>query len=538
MIDVSVQRKLTLLQKALGNISLSDLSLDAFENLIKELLASQELKPKMERFGVIISVKDGIARVAGMRQIKSGELVRFPHHIQGIVLNLNPSYVDVVILGDYTQLIEGDLVFQTGSVIQVPVGMSLMGRVIDALGRPIDGNGEIAFTDKKPLEASAPGVVDRQPVYRPFQTGIKVIDALIPIGLGQRELIVGDRQTGKTALIVDSIIAQRERNDKAIKKSDKLFCIYVAIGQKTSTVADVVRTLQKYGAMSYTAVVSASASASASLQYLAPFTGCTLGEYFRDNGMHAVVFYDDLSKHANAYRQISLLLKRPPGREAYPGDIFYLHARLLERSAMMSKSKGGGSLTAIPVVETQEGDVSAYIPTNIISITDGQIFLENSLFNEGIRPAVNVGLSVSRVGSRAQCPVLGELSASLKLSLAQYYEMLSFSQISSDLDNSSQSLLKQGVQITEILKQKLHAPLSFEQEIIAIFTVVHGFLSLLDPKDVIMFEEQLQEYIALEYPELLKALSCDAKMVEPIEKELSRVIQDFVESFIEKKNQI
>ncbi len=537
LIDVSVKRKLSLLQKALQDVSLANLSKEAFEDLLKRLLQDEKMQPRVEQVGRVVSVKDGIARVAGMRATRAGELIDFPEGLQGIVFNLNPEFSDIVVLGDDSRLEEGDLAVQTGNVVTVPVGKALVGRVVDALGHPIDGEGDLNTELFMPLETPSPGIVDRQSVQKPFQTGIKVVDALVPIGLGQRELIVGDRQTGKTSLIIDSIIAQKERNALASKPEEKLYCIYVAIGQKLSTVADVVRTLQNFGAMDYTTVVSASASDSASLQYLAPFTGCTIGEYFRDHKMNAVVFYDDLSKHANAYRQISLLLRRPPGREAYPGDIFYLHSRLLERAAMMSDDKGGGSLTAIPVVETQEGDVSAYIPTNVISITDGQIFLESSLFHEGVRPAVNVGLSVSRVGSKAQRPLLAKIASSLKLDLAQYREMLSFAQIASDLDVSSQNMLKKGVRITEMMKQKLHHPLSFEQEFISIYAAVKGYLELLAPTDILKFEEELLEHLQLDEPDLINEIGKATALDERLEKRLDSVLKEFVQTFVEKKNQ-
>ena len=536
LIDTSVKQKLRVLQKALQDISLVHLSDDEFRQLLQKLMAEGRIKPRVEQVGRVISVKDGIARVSGMKSTKAGELIDFPDNLQGIVFNLNSEFSDVVTLGNDNSLDEGDIAIQTGDVIKVPVGETLLGRVVDALGHPIDGKGDISAYSYLPIERPSPGIIDRQTVKKPFQTGIKVIDALVPIGLGQRELIVGDRQTGKTSLIVDSIIAQKKRNDAALRKEEKLFCIYVAIGQKLSTVAEVVRTLENYGAMEYTIVVSASASDSASLQYIAPFTGCTIGEYFRDHHMNAVIFYDDLSKHANAYRQISLLLRRPPGREAYPGDIFYLHSRLLERAAMLNDEKGGGSLTAIPVVETQEGDVSAYIPTNVISITDGQIFLESSLFHEGIRPAVNVGLSVSRVGSKAQRPLLAKISSSLKLDLAQYREMLSFAQIASDLDVSSQNMLKKGVRITEMMKQKVHHPLSFEEEFISIYAAVRGYLELLEPKDILRFEEGLLEHIQLEDPELLQKIGHADNLDNKLEEELGRVLKGFVQIFIEKKS--
>ena len=506
LLDFSLRKKLSVLEQALNDDPLTHLTPHAFQKRLESLVQSGKLTPPLEKIGHVVSVKDDVARVHGMRHTKAGELIVFSSQTKGIAFNLYPDETDVVLLGNAEALHEGDIAYQTDAVPQVPVGMALLGRVVNALGEAIDDAGELKAEQYMPPEAAAPGIIDRQSVHIPLQTGIKVIDALIPIGLGQRELIVGDRQTGKTALLIDAILGQKARNEQANDPKDKIYCIYVAIGQKQSTVAELVRTLKTYGAMDYTCIVCANASDSAALQYLAPFTGTTIGEYFRDNGMHAVVFYDDLTKHANAYRQISLLLRRPPGREAYPGDIFYLHSRLLERAAMMSDQKGGGSLTAIPVVETQESDVSAYIPTNIISITDGQIFLESSLFHQEIRPAVNVGLSVSRVGSKAQNPLLAELSSSMKLELAQYREMLSFSQIASDLDEGAQNLLHRGARITEVLKQNRENPFSFVQEFIIIYAVLNGYFDSLEPEMILPCEKEILKSVEEENYAITDAL--------------------------------
>ncbi len=535
LIDASVKEKLYQLQEVLGKVSLTELSSGAFDHLLKRLAEEKSVHPKVKQIGRVVSIKDGIVRVSGMKRTRAGELIDFSNKIKGIVFNLNPEYSDVVLLSNSSKLEEGDLAVQTGDVPKVFVGKELIGRVVNALGEPIDDAGELKATTKMPLEASVPGIIERQPVKIPFQTGIKVIDALVPIGLGQRELIVGDRQTGKTSLIIDSILNQKRVNEQAKSEKEKVYCIYVAIGQKQSTVAEVQRILQNEGAMAYTTIVLASASDMASLQYLAPFTGMTIGEYFRDQGMNAIVFLDDLSKHANAYRQISLLLRRPPGREAYPGDIFYLHSRLLERAAMMSDKKGGGSLTAIPVVETQEGDVSAYIPTNVISITDGQIFLESGLFHQGVRPAVNVGLSVSRVGSKAQRPLLAKISGSMKLDLSQYREMLSFAQIASDLEETTQELLRKGVRMTEVLKQKLHQPLSFEEEFISLYAVVKGYLSSMEPSDIPDFETKMLEQIRLNQPYLLEEINKASKLSTSLEKELDETLKELVSDYMDKK---
>lgn len=536
LIDASVGKKLRSLQAVLDSMQLKQMTLEKFEELLCRLSKEDKLLTQVQNVGRVVSVKDGIVRVHGMRKVRAGELIDFPNGVQGIVFNFNTQYADVVLLSAAGRLDEGDLAEQTGKVLQVPVGKSLIGRVVNACGKPIDGQGEIKGEKMMPVEAAVPGIIDRQPVFKPFQTGLKVVDALVPIGLGQRELIVGDRQTGKTSILIDAILNQKRLNDTAKCEKEKVYCIYVCIGQKQSTVAEVVNVLQNMGAMDYTCVVCAAASDTASQQYLAPFTGTTIGEYFRDNGMNAVVFYDDLSKHANAYRQISLLLRRPPGREAYPGDIFYLHSRLLERAAMMSEEKGGGSLTALPVVETQEGDLSAYIPTNVISITDGQIFLESTLFHQGIRPAVNVGLSVSRVGSKAQMPLIAKISGSMKLELAQYREMLSFAQIASDLDPSTQELLQKGTRMTEVLKQRVYKPLSFVDEFISLYAVVKGFYATMAPSDILDFEPKMLEAIHLNAPDIIDEIEMAGKQLPAsVAKQLDEAIKEAVSDFMDAK---
>ncbi len=536
LIDASVNRKLRQLERILDDMRLRKMNPEKFENLLGQLDEEKQLQPKVLNVGRVLSVKDGIVRVKGMRRVRAGELIEFPNNVQGIVFNLNTDFTDVVLLSPAGKLDEGDLAVQTGSVVKVPVGQQLIGRVVNALGKPIDGNGDLNATQMMSVEAAVPAIIDRQPVSKPFQTGLKVIDALVPIGLGQRELIVGDRQTGKTSILIDAILNQKRLNDTATSEKDKVYCVYVAIGQKQSTVAEVVRVLQDMGAMDYTCVVCAAASDTASQQYLAPFTGTTIAEYFRDNGMNAVVFYDDLSKHANAYRQISLLLRRPPAREAYPGDIFYLHSRLLERAAMMSDEKGGGSLTALPVVETQEGDLSAYIPTNVISITDGQIFLENALFHQGVRPAVNVGLSVSRVGSKAQKPLLAKVAGSMKLELAQYREMLSFAQIASDLDSASQSLLQKGVRMTEVLKQRVYKPMAFVDEYVSLYAVVNGFYASMDAKDIREFEAKMIESLHLDYETLVDDIESAGKELRvAVIRQLDDFIKEQITAFTEEK---
>ncbi|MGN6614424.1 MAG: F0F1 ATP synthase subunit alpha [Candidatus Nitrosocosmicus sp.] len=446
--------------------------------------------------GVVKSISDGIATIVGLKNVCAGEMIDFPKSgLVGMVLNLNDDNVGAVVFGNERDVKEGDMVKRTKSLVSVPTGKGLLGRVVDALGKPIDGKGPLVGNlIKKPIEVKAPGILPRQSVNESMETGIKAIDSMIPIGRGQRELIIGDRQTGKTAIAVDTIINQK-KNNKVEDNSSNLYCIYVAIGQKRSTVKQVVENLRSYGAMDYTIIVAATASEAAPLQYLAPYTGATMGEFFRDNGMHAVIFYDDLSKQATAYRQMSLLLRRPPGREAYPGDVFYLHSRLLERAAKMSNIYGGGSLTALPVIETQAGDVSAYIPTNVISITDGQVFLETELFYKGIRPAVNVGLSVSRVGSAAQSKAMKKVAGSLKLELAQYREMAAFAKFGSDLDEATQKLLNRGVKLTELLKQGQFQPLAIEKQILAIFAGVRGYLDEIDVQEIFSFQNDLFKLI-------------------------------------------
>ena len=454
-------------------------------------------------------------------------MVEFSSGVKGMALNLENDNVGVVIFGDDRSIKEGDVVKRTKAIVDAPVGKNLLGRVVDALGNPIDGKGDLdKKIERKRVDVKAPGIIPRQSVNQPMQTGLKAIDSLIPIGRGQRELIIGDRQTGKTAIAIDTIINQKEIN-KSDEKKDKLYCIYVAIGQKRSTVAQILKTLEDAGAMEYTTIVSATASDPAPLQFLAPYTGCTMGEYFRDNGMHALIIYDDLSKQAVAYRQMSLLLRRPPGREAYPGDVFYLHSRLLERAAKLNDEKGGGSLTALPIIETQAGDVSAYIPTNVISITDGQIFLETELFNQGIRPAVNVGLSVSRVGSAAQTKAMKKVAGSIKLELAQYREMAAFAQFGSDLDASTQKLLNRGSKLTELLKQDQYSPMPVAQQVIAVFAGVRGFLDDVELINIKNIEKQIYEEIKSSSPDIIDSINNTGKLEEEIEKKLTSVIEQF-----------
>src|ERR1700742_687182 len=471
--------------------------------ILKQQIASFDTEANVAETGQVLSVGDGIARVFGLQNVMSGEMVEFPGAgLRGMALNLETDNVGVVIFGDDKQIREGDTVSRTGSIVEIPVGPGLLGRVVDGLGNPIDGKGPVMYAERRRVEVKAPGIIPRKSVHEPMQTGLKAIDALIPIGRGQRELIIGDRQTGKTAVIIDTIINQKGINAGTDEKK-KLFCIYVAIGQKRSTVAQLVRTLEENGAMQYSIVVAATASDPAPMQFLAPYTGCTMGEYFRDNGRHAVIFYDDLSKQAVAYRQMSLLLRRPPGREAYPGDVFYLHSRLLERAAKMSEEYGLGSLTALPVIETQAGDVSAYIPTNVISITDGQIFLETELFFRGIRPAVNVGLSVSRVGSAAQIKAMKQVAGRIKLELAQYREMAAFSQFASDLDPATQRLLARGARLTELLKQPQYKPMSTEDQVVVIYAGVRGYLDKLAINDIGRYEASLLSELKTKHPEIL-----------------------------------
>jgi F-type H+/Na+-transporting ATPase subunit alpha len=504
--------------------------------ILKKQIASFDTEADISETGQVLSVGDGIARVFGLQNVMAGEMVEFPGAgLRGMALNLETDNVGIVIFGDDRGIREGDTVSRTGSIVDVPVGRGLLGRVVDGLGNPIDGKGPLTDVKRSQVEVKAPGIIPRQSVHEPMQTGIKSIDALVPIGRGQRELIIGDRQTGKTAVIIDTIINQKAINASAADKGGddkkKLYCIYVAIGQKRSTVAQIVRTLEDQGAMEYSIVVAATASDPAPMQFLAPYTGCTMGEFFRDNGMHAVICYDDLSKQAVAYRQMSLLLRRPPGREAYPGDVFYLHSRLLERAAKMSEAHGAGSLTALPVIETQAGDVSAYIPTNVISITDGQIFLETELFFRGIRPAVNVGLSVSRVGSSAQIKAMKQVAGKIKLELAQYREMAAFAQFSSDLDASTQQLLARGARLTELLKQPQFAPFPVEDEVVVIFAGTRGHLDKIDIGKVGAFEKRLLSELKSNGSGILESIRDNREIKKDVEAKLEAFLVDFVKRF-------
>jgi len=495
--------------------------------ILKEQIKKFGEKAEVSEVGQVLSVGDGIARVYGLDNVQAGEMVEFSGAIKGMALNLEKDNVGVVIFGDDRSIKEGDIVKRTQAIVDAPVGKNLLGRVVDALGNPIDGKGDLdKKLERKRVDVKAPGIIPRQSVNQPMQTGLKAIDSLIPIGRGQRELIIGDRQTGKTAVAIDTIINQKEKN-KSSEEKDKLYCIYVAIGQKRSTVAQIVKSLEDAGAMEYTTIVSATASDPAPLQFLAPYTGCTMGEYFRDNGMHALIIYDDLSKQAVAYRQMSLLLRRPPGREAYPGDVFYLHSRLLERAAKLNEDNGGGSLTALPIIETQAGDVSAYIPTNVISITDGQIFLETELFNQGIRPAVNVGLSVSRVGSAAQTKAMKKVAGSIKLELAQYREMAAFAQFGSDLDASTQKLLNRGSKLTELLKQDQYSPMPVAQQVIAVFSGVNGFLDDVELSKIKITEKQIYEEVKAKNSEIIDSINNTGKLEKEIEKKLILIIENY-----------
>ena len=499
-------------------------------SVIKDQISNFETKADVAEVGTVLSVGDGIARVYGLDQVQAGEMVEFPGGIKGMALNLEMDNVGVSIFGDDTGIKEGDTVKRTGEIVDVPVGKELLGRVVDGLGNPIDGKGPIKSDDRRRIELKAPGIIPRQSVTEPMQTGIKALDALVPIGRGQRELIIGDRQTGKTAVAIDTILNQKSVNQSDNEKV-KLYSIYVAIGQKRSTVAQIVKTLEDNGALEYTIVVSATASEPAPLQFLSAYTGCTMGEYFRDNGMHALIVYDDLSKQAVAYRQMSLLLRRPPGREAYPGDVFYIHSRLLERAAKMSDKHGGGSLTALPVIETQAGDLSAYIPTNVISITDGQIFLETDLFFSGIRPAINVGLSVSRVGSAAQIKAMIKIAGPVKLELAQYREMAAFAQFASDLDASTRQLLDRGVRLVELLKQGQYSPLTVPEQVVSIYAGVNGYLDKLDEKDVVRFESEIHSEIRASHGDLLEAIDNEKELSSANEEKLKGFLNTFVKKF-------
>ncbi|HYM30266.1 MAG TPA: F0F1 ATP synthase subunit alpha [Candidatus Cybelea sp.] len=507
-----------------------DIRAAEISEILKQQIAGFGTEAQVSEVGQVLSVGDGIARVYGLDQVQAGEMVEFPGGVKGMALNLETDNVGVVIFGGDSGIKEGDTVKRTGAIVDAPVGKGLLGRVVDALGNPIDGKGAIASSERRRVEVKAPGIIPRKSVHEPVQTGLKALDALVPVGRGQRELIIGDRQTGKTAVAVDTIINQKKINASGDEKK-KLYCIYVAIGQKRSTVAQVVKTLEDYGAMEYTIVVAATASEPAPLQFLAPYTACTMGEFFRDNGMHALIIYDDLSKQAVSYRQMSLLLRRPPGREAYPGDVFYLHSRLLERAAKMNDENGGGSLTALPVIETQAGDVSAYIPTNVISITDGQIFLETDLFYRGIRPAINVGLSVSRVGSAAQIKAMKQVAGTIKLELAQYREMAAFAQFGSDLDAATQRLLNRGARLTELLKQPQYAPLVVEDQVVSIFAGVRGYLDRIAVGDVSRFEEGFLSLMRSRHADILDAIRTQGALSPELENKLKAVLDDYAKSF-------
>jgi F-type H+-transporting ATPase subunit alpha len=507
-----------------------DIRAAEISSIIKEQIKNFGAEAEIAEVGRVLSVGDGIGRVHGLDNVQAGEMVEFANGIKGMALNLESDNVGVVIFGDDREIREGDLVKRTGAIVDVPVGKELLGRVVDALGNPIDGKGPIAGVKRARVDIKAPGIVPRRSVHEPVQTGLKALDALVPIGRGQRELIIGDRQTGKTAVAIDTIINQKAANAGG-EESRKLYCVYVACGQKRSTVAQIVKTLEEAGALQYSIIVAATASEPAPLQYLAPYTGCTMGEFFRDNGMHALVIYDDLSKQAVAYRQMSLLLRRPPGREAYPGDVFYLHSRLLERAAKLNKDNGSGSLTALPVIETQAGDVSAYIPTNVISITDGQIFLETELFYQGIRPAINVGLSVSRVGSAAQIKAMKQVAGRIKLELAQYREMAAFAQFASDLDASTQRLLARGARLTELLKQPQYAPMPVEEQVAVIFAGVRGYLDLIRVGAVTRFEAELRAALKARQGDILEAIRRDGELKPETEAKLTSFLDTFAKNF-------
>ncbi len=511
-----------------------DINASEISTILKKEITNFDQLAELSEVGQVVKVGDGIATIYGLEQVQAGEMVEFSSGLKGMALNLEEDAVGVVIFGDDREVKEGDIVKRTNSIVEVPTGKALLGRVVDALGNPIDGKGPIKSKTSSRVEVKAPGIVYRKSVHEPMQTGIKAIDSLIPIGRGQRELIIGDRQTGKTAVAIDAIINQKPVN-ATDDESKKLYCIYVAVGQKRSTVAQVVKRLEESGAMEYTIVVSATASDPAPMQFLAPYTGCAMGEFFRDNGMHGLIIYDDLSKQAVAYRQMSLLLRRPPGREAYPGDVFYLHSRLLERAAKMSDDEGAGSLTALPVIETQAGDVSAYIPTNVISITDGQIFLESELFYRGIRPAVNVGLSVSRVGSAAQIKAMKQVAGSIKLELAQFREMEAFAQFGSDLDAATQRLIARGQRLTQLLKQPQYSPLPVEEQVAVIFAGVKGYLDDIATDDVSAFEDKLVQELRGNQQSLLDTIRSDQKLTDDTEKKLHAIMEEMVKRFLASK---
>ena len=509
-----------------------DIRAAEISSILKNQIENFGTEAEVAEVGQVLSVGDGIARVYGLDDVQAGEMLEFPNGVQGMALNLETDNVGIVIFGDDREIKEGDTVKRTGSIVDVPVGKELLGRVVDPLGNPIDGKGPIDAKQRGRVEVKAPGIMPRKGVHEPMQTGLKAIDSLIPVGRGQRELIIGDRQTGKTAIAIDAFINQKSVNDAAgDDDSKKLYCIYVAVGQKRSTVAQIVKTLEDYGAMEYSIVIASTASEPAPMQFLAPYAGCTMGEYFRDNGMHALIVYDDLSKQAVAYRQMSLLLRRPPGREAYPGDVFYIHSRLLERAAKMNDENGAGSLTALPVIETQAGDVSAYIPTNVISITDGQIFLETELFYRGIRPAVNVGLSVSRVGSAAQIKAMKQVAGRIKLELAQYREMAAFAQFASDLDPVTQRLLARGVRLTELLKQGQYAPLTVEEQVVSIFAGVRGYLDEIEVNEVTRFEQGLLSEIRSNGEAILTSIRNEQELSDDTDKALTEFVDAYAKKF-------
>jgi len=508
---------------------MAQIKADEITKLIREQIENYESKVAVDEVGTVISLGDGIARIYGLDKVMAGELIDFGHGVSGIAMNLEEDQVGAVLMGEYTEIKEGDEVRRTGKIMAVPVGEAMVGRVVNSLGQPIDDKGPINTKSSIHIERIAPGVIDRQPVREPMATGLKAIDSMIPIGRGQRELIIGDRQTGKTAVALDTIINNKGNN---------LICIYCAIGQKRSSIANVVKTLTDYGAMDYTVVVAASASEPAPMQYIAPYAACAIGEYFRDSGKHALVIYDDLSKHAASYREISLLLRRPPGREAYPGDVFYLHSRLLERAAKLSDKLGGGSLTALPIIETQAGDVSAYIPTNVISITDGQIFLETDLFNSGVRPAVNVGISVSRVGGSAQIKAMRQVAGSMKLELAQYRELAAFAQFGSDLDKATQQQLNRGQRLTELLKQPQFSPLPFSKQILAIYAGTNGYLDDLQVPQVRDFEDALYKYVDTTYPGILTQIMEKKVLDDPMKKDMDRLIKEAKQEFVAERQAV
>lgn len=508
-----------------------DIRAAEISKILKEQIANFGEEAEISEVGKVLSVGDGIARIYGLDNVQAGEMVDFPGNIRGMALNLEADNVGVVIFGDDRNIKEGDTVKRTGDIVDVPVGKGLLGRVVDALGNPIDGKGPLTDVTRTRVEVKAPGIIPRKSVHEPVQTGLKAIDSLVPIGRGQRELIIGDRQTGKTAVAIDTFLNQKDIN-AGDDESKKLYCIYVAVGQKRSTVAQIVKTLEERGAMEYSIVVAATASEPAPLQFLAPYTGTAMGEFFRDGGMHAVIVHDDLSKQAVAYRQMSLLLRRPPGREAYPGDVFYLHSRLLERAAKMGDAAGNGSLTALPIIETQAGDVSAYIPTNVISITDGQIFLETELFYQGIRPAINVGLSVSRVGSAAQVKAMKQVSGSIKLELAQYREMAAFAQFGSDLDAATQQLLNRGARLTELLKQAQYSPMSVAEQVVSIYSGVKGYLDKVEVSAVGRFEEAFIAEMHSQHKAVLDAITSEGKISDDTESKLKVILENFVKNFV------